>query len=134
MVLLVVGIVLQLLVEVLRLLRGMGRLLVLLITFTLSTRARLNSMGRVVAGPGVAAGLSLRLELSLLFAKLIALAFQAYSLVQQCLEIREHLTLQSIVEWPYQTIQKTILPLLISINFVRRVTRQLSELVPILTD
>jgi hypothetical protein len=41
------------------------------------------------------------MELSLLFAKFLALASQAYGFVQQGLEVWERVTLQLIVEWPY---------------------------------
>jgi hypothetical protein len=42
--------------------------------------------------------------------------------------------LELIVQWPYETIQKTFLPLWVSIHFIRSIWRQLGELVPILAD
>ena len=83
---------------------------------------------------GVATGLSLRLELTLLFAEFLALAFQDYSFIQQGLEVGECMTLQLIVEWPYQSVQETILPLCISVNFIGRLPRQLCELVSVLAN
>ena len=83
---------------------------------------------------GVAARLPLRLELPLHFTKFLALALQAYSFVEQCLKVGECMTLELVVEWPYQTIQEAILSLCISINIIGSISRQLSELVPVLID
>ena len=101
----------SLLIVTLRLLLGALTLLILLIVSTLSSRMRWKTLRRVVAGAGVAAGLPLRLELPLHFTKFLALALQAYSLVEQCLEVGECMTLQLIVEWPYQIISEAILSL-----------------------
>ena len=48
---------------------------------------------QVVMGVDIAAGLPLRLELSLLFTKFLMLAFQTNSFVQ-CMEVWERVTLQ----------------------------------------
>jgi hypothetical protein len=86
------------------------------------------------SGAGVASRLPLKLELSILFAKFLVLAFQAYGFVQQGLEVWGCVTLQLIVEWPYQTFQEAILSLRISVHVIWCVTGQLSELVPVLAN
>ena len=134
MILLLAGGALSLLGIALRLLLSTLRLLILLIISTLSSRMRWKTLGRVVAGASVATRVALRLELLIHFAKFLAIALQAYSLVELCLKLGEYMTLELVVKWPYQAIQEAIMSLCMSINIIGRITRQLSKLVPILTD
>jgi hypothetical protein len=53
---------------------------------------------------------------------------QHKSLVHHSLEIIKVLGLQSIAQFIIQSIQKAVLLLLISVNFMRSIARQLSEL------
>jgi len=83
---LLIGSGLSLLIVTLRLLLGALTLWILLIVSTLSSRTRWKTLGRAVAGAGVAARLPLRLELPLHFAKFLALALQTYSLVEPAVD------------------------------------------------
>jgi hypothetical protein len=76
----------------------------------------------------------MRLELALLLAQFLPLAFQSNCLVHQCLEIWKGMTLQLIVERPNQPIQKHFLSLRIGVHLIRCITRQMSELVQVLSD
>jgi hypothetical protein len=74
------------------------------------------------------------LDLVFLLAQFLPLALQSNCLVQQCLEIRKGVTLQLIVERPNQPIQKPFLLIKISVDFIRCIMRQMSELVQVLTN
>jgi hypothetical protein len=82
---------------------------------------------------GVAARLSMRLKLAFLFTHSLPLALQPDCLVHKCLEVQKDVALQLIIKRPNQAIQKPFLPFRISVYLIRCITRQMSELVQILS-
>jgi hypothetical protein len=116
-------------VEALGLLERALQLHVLRILSTLSSRAELWVLWEVVAWTGVAAGLSLELELTLLLIELFALVLQANCLVQQGSEVWKGMALKLVIQWPNQSIQKAFLSLRVSVDLIWSVARQLSKFV-----
>jgi hypothetical protein len=76
----------------------------------------------------------MRPELALLFTKFHSFILQTYSFVQQHLKVGEYMALQLIVERSNQSIQESFLPLEISVDFIRSIPGQMSELVEILSN